>query len=29
MKKMGFSYDEVKKGVFIAGHEREDVVRYC
>ena len=28
MKKMGFSY-EVKKGVYIDGHEREDVVRYC
>ena len=29
MKKMGFSYDEVKKGVYVDGHEREDVVRYC
>ena len=29
MKKMGFSYDEVKKGAFIDGHERGDVVRYC
>ena len=28
MKKMGFSYDEVKKGVYVDGHEREDVIRY-
>ena len=25
---MGFSYHEVKKGVYVDGHEREDVVKY-
>jgi hypothetical protein len=25
---MGFEYKNVKKGVFIDGHEREDVVEY-
>ena len=28
LRKMGFSYHEVKKGVYIDGHEREDVVKY-
>jgi hypothetical protein len=28
MKKMGFVYNTVKKGVYIDGHEREDVVNY-
>ena len=28
-KKMGFSYDEVQKGVYVDGHERENVVWYC
>ena len=25
---MGFSYHEVKKGIYVDGHEREDVVNY-
>ena len=29
MKKMGFSYDEVKNGVYVDCHEREVVTRYC
>ena len=25
---MGFSYHEVKKGIYVDGHEREDVAKY-
>ena len=28
LKKMGYSWRDVKKGVYIDGHEREDVVKY-
>lgn len=28
LAKMGFSYTGIKKGVYIDGHEREDVVDY-
>ena len=28
LKKMGFSFGEVKKDVYVDGHEREDVVKY-
>ena len=28
LKKMGFAWDQVKKGVYIDGHERKDVVEY-
>lgn len=28
LKKMGFVHDTVRKGVFVDGHERQDVVRY-
>jgi hypothetical protein len=28
LHRMGFEYKNVKKGVFIDGHEREDVVEY-
>ena len=29
VKKVGFSHSEVEEGVYVDGHEREDVVRYC
>ena len=28
LKKMGFSYTDVKKGVYVDGHERDDVKKY-
>ena len=28
LKKMGFSYADVKKGVYVDGHERDDVKKY-
>ena len=28
LKKMGFSYKDVKKGVYVDGHERDDVKKY-
>ena len=28
LKKMGFFYKDVKKGVYVDGHEREDVKKY-
>ena len=29
MRDIGLSYCEVKRGVYVDGHERGDVVRYC
>ena len=29
MKKMGVSYGQVERGVYVGGHEREDMVKSC
>jgi hypothetical protein len=29
LKKIGFKLRKVKKGVYVDGHEREDVVKVC
>jgi hypothetical protein len=29
LKRLGYNWQDVKKGVFLDGHERDDVVEYC